>query len=78
MNTDQSEIQLTSQGVYAEAERFIVDNDVHYVLRTGRYFVKRENEWIPIPPPHFKRFFAASARLAAMFGLNSRTGTSVS
>lgn len=45
-------------GLWADAEQFIMANDIHYVLKLGKYLVFRENEWIAVPPANFKRFFS--------------------
>ena len=57
MASDNPNEQNSPQGMWADAEQFIRDNDIHYVLKSGKYFVWRENEWIAIPPANFKRFF---------------------
>jgi Family of unknown function (DUF5906) len=45
------------QGIWAEAEQFIIANDIHYVLKLGKYLVWRDNEWIATAPANFKRFY---------------------
>jgi hypothetical protein len=57
MAFDSENEENSPQGPWADAEKFICDNDIHYVLKAGKYLVWRENEWIPIPPANFKRFF---------------------
>jgi hypothetical protein len=57
MEADKTNEGNSPQGLWAEAEQFIRDNDIHYVLKAGKYLVWRGNEWIAIPPANFKRFY---------------------
>ncbi len=48
--------QPEAHSASSPVEQFILDNDVHYVLKLAKYFFWRHNEWIAINPHALKRY----------------------